>query len=93
MKMEQWIPQVNASLIYCGMIHPELEAARKGKIDGESLPEALHLRPEFLRQELQKAVDQKVGYDFIVLCYGLCGMAVVGIQSEESRLIIPKVDD
>ena len=93
MTMMTDLSQLNARLIYCGMICPELEAARKGEVGGESLPDQLHQRPDFLRQELQKAIDQAIGYDFIVLGYGLCGMAAVGLRSERSCLIIPKVDD
>jgi hypothetical protein len=91
--MQERGPQVNAKLIYCGMIQAELEAAGKGIADRESLPEELHLRPDALRQELQKAIDQKTGCDFIVLGFGLCGMAAAGLYSGESRLVIPKVDD
>ncbi len=85
--------QPNAKLIYCGMLCPELEAAKEGEVGGEALPDRLHQRPEYLRQELQKAIDQTTGYDFIVLGYGLCGMAAVGLRSGSSRLVIPKVDD
>jgi hypothetical protein len=91
--MQEISPKVTESLIYCGMIKPEIEAAKKGTIDGEALPDQLHLRPDSLREQLQKSIDQKTGYDFIVLCFGLCGMSAVGLHSEESRLVIPKVDD
>lgn len=93
MSMGMDFSQVKASLIYCRMISPELEGTGKGNIDGEALPDELHLRPDSLRQELQKAVDRKTGYDFIVLGFGLCGMAAVGLHSGKSRLVMPKVDD
>ena len=85
--------QVNAKMIYCAIIRPELEAAGEKIIDRVSLPEELHLRPELLRHELQKALDQESGHGTVLLGFGLCGMAAVGLSSGESRLVIPRVDD
>ena len=46
-----------------------------------------------MNHELQARIDQSTGYENIVLAYGLCGMAVVGLKSDTSTLIVPKVDD
>lgn len=54
----------------------------------------LHINPEKLRRTLQEAIDAVNGqYDTIVLGYGLCSQAVIGIKSDTSSLVVPRVDD
>jgi hypothetical protein len=54
----------------------------------------LHVNPEKLRRTLQAAVDAVDGqYDSIVLGYGLCSLALVGLKAATSRLVVPRVDD
>ncbi len=55
-----------------------------------------HKFPEKLRQKLQEEIDKidKIGTtDEILLSFGYCGNAILGLQSQKSRLIIPKVSD
>ncbi|MEN6482056.1 MAG: DUF1638 domain-containing protein [Anaerolineaceae bacterium] len=54
----------------------------------------LHIQPEKLRTTLQDAVnsvDETV--DTILLGYGLCSQAVIGITSQRCTLVVPRVDD
>jgi len=61
--------------------------------DIEELDFGLHVYPEKLRESLQERIDaQEDGVD-IVLGYGLCSNAVVGLSSESHRLIVPRIDD
>jgi hypothetical protein len=54
----------------------------------------LHINPEKLRRTLQEAIDAVNGqYDTIILGYGLCSQAVIGIKSDSSTLVVPRVDD
>lgn len=54
----------------------------------------LHSNPDSLRRTLQNAIDERgPGIDTIILGYGLCSQAVVGLKSVSSRLIVPRVDD
>ena len=54
----------------------------------------LHINPDKLRDALQEAVDAVAGqYDTIILGYGLCSRAVVGIKANGCRLVVPRVDD
>jgi hypothetical protein len=54
----------------------------------------LHVNPDKLRSTLQEAVDAVSGqYDTIILGYGLCSQAVIGIKANGCRLIVPRVDD
>ncbi len=60
----------------------------------EILDFGLHINPEQLRHTLQQRIDvlQKP-YDAVILGYGLCSQAVIGIQARQSPLVIPRVDD
>lgn len=54
----------------------------------------LHVYPEKLRRTLQEAIDAVSGqYDTIILGYGMCSQAVVGIKASGCRLVVPRVDD
>ncbi len=60
----------------------------------EVLDFGLHLSPEKLRDRLQETVDAaSVEADTIVLGYGLCSMAVVGLRAPGCTLVVPRVDD
>jgi hypothetical protein len=54
----------------------------------------LHVRPQKLRQVLQATIDE-LGReaDTVLLGYGLCAMAVVGLEARTCTLVVPKVDD
>ena len=54
----------------------------------------LHVNPQNLRHTLQaaiEAVDEQ--YDTILLGYGLCSLAIVGLKARHARLVVPRVDD
>ena len=54
----------------------------------------LHLRPQNLKHALQDAIDATGTHaDTILLGYGLCSMAVVGLRANTSTLVVPRVDD
>lgn len=54
----------------------------------------LHIQPEKLRATLQETIDA-VGdrIETILLGYGLCSQAVIGLASRKFRLVVPRVDD
>ena len=63
-------------------------------VSHEVLDFGLHLRPEKLREALQARIDQaSQDADVLLLGYGLCSMAVVGLQARSAHLVIPRVDD
>ncbi|MDD2362000.1 MAG: DUF1638 domain-containing protein [Oscillospiraceae bacterium] len=72
-------------------------------VDITWLPQGLHDTPEKLRQMLKESLDDmhlqkekqmiKHWPDYIVLGYGLCSNGIVGIESRDTPLIIPKTDD
>jgi hypothetical protein len=54
----------------------------------------LHVNPASLRATLQEAIDSESGkFETILLGYGLCSQALVGIRSSGCRLVAPRVDD
>jgi hypothetical protein len=54
----------------------------------------LHVQPDKLREVLQAAIDAvDDNIETILLGYGLCSRAVVGISSPKFRLVVPRVDD
>jgi len=64
-------------------------------MDLELLPMLAHNEPDKLRRDLQTAIDntdKDAGYDKIILAYGLCGNAAVGLKSH-IPLIIPRMHD
>jgi hypothetical protein len=54
----------------------------------------LHLRPEKLRDKLQEAIEAaSEEADTIILGYGLCSLAVIGLKATNCTLVVPRVDD
>lgn len=54
----------------------------------------LHINPDKLRETLQEAINEVSGeYDTIILGYGLCSQAIIGITANNCQLVVPKVDD
>lgn len=52
-----------------------------------------HNTPEKLNLKLQEIIDENKEYETISLLYGQCGSAVLGLKSDYSKLILPKVSD
>jgi hypothetical protein len=54
----------------------------------------LHVYPDKLRSTLQAAIDTvPEDFDTVILGYGLCSQAVIGIKSTRCTLVVPRVDD
>ena len=66
-------------------------------IDPEYTELGEHSRSERLRQIIQGKIDaaESCGkaYDAILLLFGLCGNAAVGLQTRKTRLVIPRAHD
>ncbi|MGL4605942.1 MAG: DUF1638 domain-containing protein [Eubacteriaceae bacterium] len=86
----------NILLIACGMIKDEISLAMrniKRSYDTIWMSPELHTNPDFLREELQKEILRNQHYDVILLAYGNCGKALVGIVSEKSVLVFLRSED
>jgi hypothetical protein len=81
-------------VIACQTVIEEMLPLMPESVSYDILDFGLHLVPENLKKYLQDAIDQSCqDYDTIILGYGLCSMAVVGLQSRDCTLVVPKVDD
>ncbi|ADL07552.1 DUF1638 domain-containing protein [Thermosediminibacter oceani] len=52
-----------------------------------------HLDPDRLRSKLQQEIDSQKNVDNIILAYGFCGNAILGLTASTANLIFPKTDD
>ncbi len=81
-------------VIACATVIEEILPLLSSEISYEVLDFGLHLRPDDLKGTLQQAIEragQEV--DTVILGYGLCSMAVVGLTASDCTLVVPRVDD
>lgn len=81
-------------IIACATVIEEMLPLLPSDVSTKVLDFGLHLAPDKLRDALQQAIniDCKES-DTIILGYGLCSMAVVGLMSPKCTLIVPRVHD
>ncbi|MFN2136056.1 MAG: DUF1638 domain-containing protein [Candidatus Promineifilaceae bacterium] len=81
-------------VIACATVIEEMLPLMPGDFSYEVLDFGLHLIPKSLKTRLQEAIDAACAeYQTIILGYGLCSMAVVGLESRNCTLVVPRVDD
>lgn len=80
-------------VIACATVIEEMAPLMPPEMAREVLDFGLHLHPGELTGALQAAIDASAGYDTILLGYGLCSKAVVGLTSPTATLVVPRVDD
>jgi hypothetical protein len=81
-------------VIACETVIEEMRPFLPSYVTSEVLDFGLHIAPEKLRKSLQQAIDKiGDGADVIILGYGLCSMAVVGLKADKCTLVVPRVDD
>ena len=81
-------------VIACATVIEEMQPLLPPGVTTEVLDFGLHLTPDKLREALQKAIDGHCEEaDTIILGYGLCSMAVVGLKARNCTLVVPRVDD
>lgn len=81
-------------LLACATVIEEILAFLPEEMDYKVFEFGLHVNPGKLRETLQIAITE-LGerYETIILGYGLCSLAIVGIKADGCRLVVPKVDD
>jgi hypothetical protein len=87
---------MDSIVIACETLKDELNAAVN--ITGSRLPiiwidSKYHLDPGGLRKKLQQEIDSITNVKNILLAFGCCGNALIGIKATTANLIIPKTDD
>jgi hypothetical protein len=81
-------------VIACATVIEEMMLHLPPNLTYQVLDFGLHVNPDSLRSTLQKAIDTVSGsVDTIILGYGLCSQAVVGLRANDCTLVVPKVDD
>lgn len=82
-------------IIACAMLEDEVNLAMQEA--GCDLPviwmeRGLHEFPDKLRAELLRQLEE-TDAQTVLLAYGLCGNALVGVGSPHAKLVIPRFDD
>jgi hypothetical protein len=78
----------------CATVIEEMQSFLPEGMDHQVFDFGLHVNPDKLRETLQQAVNEVSGtYETIILGYGLCSQAIVGIKANGCKLVVPKVDD
>lgn len=81
-------------VIACATVIEEMLPFMPSDMAYEVLEFGLHLTPGNLKSRLQEAVDVSAKhFSTILLGYGLCSMALIGLQSRSCTLVTPRVDD
>jgi hypothetical protein len=81
-------------VIACATVIEEMLPHIPADVSYEVLDFGLHLNPTALREVLQEKIDQaSQSADVLLLGYGLCSMAVVGLKATRATLVIPRSDD
>jgi hypothetical protein len=81
-------------VIACATVIEEMLPLLPPGVGHQVLDFGLHVNPESLKHALQDAIDASASQvDTIVLGYGLCSQAVVGLQANGCTLVVPRVDD
>ncbi|TET31231.1 MAG: DUF1638 domain-containing protein [Anaerolineales bacterium] len=81
-------------IIACSLVIEEIVPYLPSGMDCQTLDSELHVNTDVLRRSLQEAIDASTSSaEIILLGYGLCSQAVVGLQANGCTLVIPKVDD
>jgi hypothetical protein len=81
-------------IIACATVIEELQPLLPKGMAYEVLDFGLHMIPSNLKNILQQSIDdQGDKFNTLILGYGLCSMAVIGLKTRYCTLVIPRVDD
>lgn len=88
------VPAARTHVIACETVIEEMLPFLPPDVSHQVLDFGLHLTPDTLKQTLQQAIDAvEPSVERVVLGYGLCAMAVIGLKADGCTLIIPRMDD
>lgn len=81
-------------IIACATVIEEMIPLLPAGMTYQALDFGLHVTPEKLRSKLQEEIDvASAEADTLILGYGLCSLAVVGLKATACTLVVPRVDD
>jgi hypothetical protein len=88
------VAALRTKVVACATLIDEILPLLPEGVTYQVLDFALHLTPELLRTRLQANIDSAPAEaDALILGYGLCSMAAVGLRATGCTLIVPRVDD
>jgi len=99
---ERFLPQelrptrepTRTMVLACATVIEEMLPHLPPGMDYQVLDFGLHIRPDALKGALQEAIDARSNMaETIILGYGLCSQAVVGLRANGCTLVVPRVDD
>lgn len=82
-----------ATVYSCPSLRSELVHVIPADVVIEFLDFTHHLSPHSLTPVLQRRIDGCVGTGPVILGYGMCSRAVVGLRAGRQQLIVPRVHD
>lgn len=92
--MHQGFMAENTHIIACKVLHAELAEFLRSNIRVTEIEAFLHSNPAKLVCAIQNAIDQvSANVETVIIAYGLCSKAVIGLHARNFTLVIPKVDD
>jgi len=84
----------STKVIACATVIEEMLPLLPPGVDHQVLDFGLHINPESLKRALQETIDASAPpAETIILGYGLCSQAVIGLRANGCTLVIPRVDD
>jgi hypothetical protein len=93
---DRWSHLYSASrrVIACATVIEELRSLLPADVPYEVLDFGLHLKPQELKRVLQEKIDEaSQSAEVVILGYGLCSMAVVGLHATTATLVVSRSDD
>jgi hypothetical protein len=84
----------NTYIIACATVIEEMLPLLPPGMGYRVMDFGLHINPSALKEALQKAIDE-VGQEAstVLLGFGLCSQAIVGLKANSCRIVVPRVDD
>ncbi len=79
-------------VLACATVMEELQPLLPADVTSQVLDFGLHVNPPALKAALQTAIDTAAA-DEVILGYGLCSQAVIGLRANGCTLVVPRVDD
>ncbi len=81
-------------VIACATVIEEMLPLLPPGVSYRVLDFGLHVNPQNLNRVLQEAIDAAAAeVETIILGYGLCSQAVIGLRAPGCTLVVPRVDD
>jgi len=85
---------VSRHVLACATVMEEMLPLLPEGVTYQVLDFGLHINPANLKRALQDAIDAAAEKaDTVILGYGLCSMAVIGLRANGCSLVVPRVDD